>query len=114
MAWLDTMEDWKWMLGNWDRVLEAQECIRVLVALAFLRFLLGFWTAYTATQGGCVCIPAGGQAQAAATWYLNQKPSICFVPPLMQCATSYAEEAGIDLSGHKLKSIIVAGLAASR
>ena len=23
MAWLDTMEDWRWMLGNWDRVMEA-------------------------------------------------------------------------------------------
>ena len=22
MAWLDTAEDWNWMLGNWDRVLE--------------------------------------------------------------------------------------------
>ena len=32
MAWLDTMDDWNWMLGNWDRVLEAAGGIRVLVA----------------------------------------------------------------------------------
>ena len=23
MTWMDTIEDWRWMLGNWDRVLEA-------------------------------------------------------------------------------------------
>ena len=25
MAWLDVAEDWDWMLGNWDRVLETAE-----------------------------------------------------------------------------------------
>ena len=44
MAWLDTMEDWKWMLGNWDRVLEAAgvhpgaRCFFAFPSVRFLAF----------------------------------------------------------------------------
>ena len=113
-AWLDTMEDWKWMLGNWDRVLEAalvHPGARCFFAFSFGPFL-GFWTAYeAATQRGCVCIPAGGQStEQRLHGILNQKSEHLFCTPTYAMRlTSYAEEAGIDLSGHKLKSIIVAG-----
>ena len=89
MAWLDTMDDWNWMLGNWDRVLEAAGVhpgARCFFAFSFGPFL-GFWTAYeAATQRGCVCIPTGGQStEQRLNGILNQKPSICFALPLMQC-----------------------------
>ena len=65
MTWMDTMEDWRWMLGNWDRVLEAsgvQPGSRCYFAFSFGPFL-GFWTAYDAVgQRGCVCVPGGGQS----------------------------------------------------
>ena len=114
MAWLDTMDDWKWMLGNWGRVLEAAGVhpgARCFFAFSFGPFL-GFWTAYeAATQRGCVCIPAGGQStEQRLNGILNQKAEHLFCTPTYAMRlTNYAEEAGIDLSGHKLKSIIVAG-----
>ena len=64
MAWLDTEEDWKWMLGNWDYVLEGagvESGARCFFAFSFGPFL-GFWTAYDAARKrGCLCIPGGGQ-----------------------------------------------------
>ena len=102
------------MLGNWDRVLEAAGVhpgARCFFAFSFGPFL-GFWTAYeAATQRGCVCIPAGGQStEQRLHGILNQKAEHLFCTPTYAMRlTSYAEEAGIDLSGHKLKSIIVAG-----
>ena len=114
MAWIDTMEDWKWMLGNWDRVLEAAGVhpgARCFFAFSFGPFL-GFWTAYeSASQRGCVCIPAGGQStEQRLNLILKQRAEHLFCTPTYAMRlTSYAEEAGIDLSGHKLKSIIVAG-----
>jgi len=85
MAWLDTMDDWKWMLGNWDRVLEAAGVHpgdRCFFAFSFGPFL-GFWTAYeAATQRGCVCIPAGGQStEQLLNCILNQKSEHFFCTP---------------------------------
>ena len=114
MGWLDTMEDWRWMLGNWDRVLEAAQVSpedRCFFAFSFGPFL-GFWTAYeSATQRGCVCIPAGGQSTEQRLYgILNQQAEHLFCTPTYAMRlTQYAEDAGIDLSGHGLKSIIVAG-----
>ena len=65
MAWLDTPDDWQWMLGNWDLVLEnadVQKGEKCFFAFSFGPFL-GFWTAHdAATQRGCLCIPGGGQS----------------------------------------------------
>ena len=114
MAWLDTMEDWKWMLGNWDRVLEAAGVhpgARCFFAFSFGPFL-GFWTAYeAATQRGCVCIPAGGQStKQRLHGILKQRVRHLFCTPTYAMRlTSYAEESGINLAGNQLKSIIVAG-----
>ena len=114
IAWLDTMDDWKWMLGNWDRVLEAAGVhpgARCFFAFSFGPFL-GFWTAYeAATQRGCLCIPAGGQStEQRLNGILKQKADHLFCTPTYAMhLTSYAEKTGIDLSVHELKSIIVAG-----
>ena len=112
MTWLDTVEDWKWMLGNWNRVLEAAGV--EVGAVVFLPFLLVHFLVLdgneSATQRGCVCIPAGGQStEQRLNGILNQKPSICFVPRPTQSPDEFAKDRGFDLSGHRLKSIIVAG-----
>ena len=114
MTWLDTVEDWKWMLGNWNRVLEAagvEVGARCFFAFSFGPFL-GFWTAYeSATQRGCVCIPAGGQStEQRLNGILNQEAEHLFCTPTYAMRlTSFAKDRGFDLSGHRLKSIIVAG-----
>ena len=114
MTWMDTMEDWRWMLGNWDRVLEAsgvQPGSRCYFAFSFGPFL-GFWTAYdAATQRGCVCVPGGGQStQSRLHAILEHQVDYLFcTPTYAKRLSSVALEHGVDLSGHKLKAIIVAG-----
>ena len=114
MAWLDTMEDWRWMLGNWDRVLEGegvQSGSRCYFAFSFGPFL-GFWTAYeAASQRGCYCIPGGGQSteQRLRAIIDHQAEYLFCTPTYAMRLTSAAEEFDINLSAHRLKSIIVAG-----
>jgi phenylacetate-CoA ligase len=114
MAWLDTLEDWRWMLGNWDRVLESEGIVagsRCHFAFSFGPFL-GFWTAYeAASQRGCFCIPGGGQSteQRLHSIIDHQAEYLFCTPTYAMRLTSAAEEFDIDLSAHQLKSIIVAG-----
>ena len=79
---------------------------------SLLVHFLVFWTAYeAATQRGCVCIPAGGQStEQRLHGIVKQEAEHLFLHPTYAMRlTSFAEESGIDLSDHGLKSIIVAG-----
>ena len=114
MAWLDTEEDWNWMLGNWDRVLEGagvQSGARCFFAFSFGPFL-GFWTAYDAARKrGCLCIPGGGQgSEQRLRSILEHGAEYLFCTPTYALRLpEVAKQAGIDLRGHALRSIIVAG-----
>ena len=114
MAWLDTPDDWQWMLGNWNAVLEnagVQKGEKCFFAFSFGPFL-GFWTAHdAATKRGCLCIPGGGQSsEQRLKTILEQKAEHLFCTPTYALRlTEVAKEAGIDLSGNHLHSIIVAG-----
>jgi phenylacetate-CoA ligase len=114
MAWLDTPDDWQWMLGNWDVVLEnagVQKGDKCFFAFSFGPFL-GFWTAHdAANQRGCLCIPGGGQSsEQRIKMILEQKADHLFCTPTYALRLpEVAQEAGIDLSNNHLRSIIVAG-----
>ena len=114
MAWLDTQEDWNWMLGNWDRVLAGagvQSGARCFFAFSFGPFL-GFWTAYDAARKrGCLCIPGGGQgSEQRLHLILEHEVEYLFCTPTYALRLpEAAKQAGIDLRGHALRSIIVAG-----
>ena len=114
MAWLDTSEDWKWMLGNWDRVLQAagvDRGHRCYFAFSFGPFL-GFWTAYDAAQRrGCLCMPGGGQgSEQRIRSMLEHEVEFLFCTPTYALRLpEVAKQAGIDLNGHRLRKIIVAG-----
>lgn len=114
MGWLDTLEDWNWMLENWERVLDAAQVNNgscCYFAFSFGPFL-GFWTAYeAASRKGCLCIPGGGQStEQRLHEIINQRAEYLFCTPTYAMRlTKFAEENGIDLSKHELKSIIVAG-----
>ena len=114
MAWLDTEEDWNWMLGNWDRVLEGagvQSGARCFFAFSFGPFL-GFWTAYDAARKrGCLCIPGGGQgSEQRLRSILEHEVEYLFCTPTYALRLpEVAQQAGIDLGGHALRAIIVAG-----
>ena len=114
MAWLDTQEDWNWMLGNWDTVLEGagvESGARCFFAFSFGPFL-GFWTAYDAARKrGCLCIPGGGQgSEQRLRSILEHGAEYLFCTPTYALRLpEVAKQAGIDLRGHALRSIIVAG-----
>ncbi len=114
MVWLDTEDDWQWMLENWKIVLShagVKKGARSYFAFSFGPFL-GFWTAYEAAVAlGCICIPGGGQSsEARLRAILKHKVEYLFCTPtyvmrLIDCA----RELDISLSEHSLKKIIVAG-----
>lgn len=114
MAWLDTEEDWNWMLANWDRVLDGagvQAKNRCFFAFSFGPFL-GFWTAYDAARKrGCLCIPGGGQgSEQRLHSILDYQVEYLFCTPTYALRLpEVAKQAGIDLRGHALRAIIVAG-----
>ena len=114
MAWLDTQEDWNWMLGNWDTVLEGagvESGARCFFAFSFGPFL-GFWTAYDAARKrGCLCIPGGGQgSEQRLRSILEHGVEYLFCTPTYALRLpEVAQQAGIDLGGHALRAIIVAG-----
>ncbi|MDC0156512.1 AMP-binding protein [Verrucomicrobia bacterium] len=114
MAWLDTEDDWSWMLGNWDRVLAGagvQSGNRCFFAFSFGPFL-GFWTAYDAARKrGCLCIPGGGQgSEQRLHSILGHKVEYLFCTPTYALRLpEVAKQAGIDLGGHSLRAIVVAG-----
>ena len=114
MEWMDTPEDWQWMLENWKLIIQAAGVAsgdRCFFAFSFGPFL-GFWTAYEATvQAGCVCIPGGGlSTEVRIRSILENKVNYLFcTPTYARRILETAREQHIDLQNHQLKKIIVAG-----
>lgn len=114
MSWLDTPEDWQWMLGNWNYVLEEvgiESGSRCSFAFSFGPFL-GFWTAYEAVQQkDGVCIPTGGQStEQRLQGILEHGAEYLFCTPTYAMRLTHAaKELGVDLTQHQLRSMIVAG-----
>ena len=114
VSWMDTPEDWQWMLGNWGRILEeagVQPAAKCFFAFSFGPFL-GFWTAYeAAVQKGCICIPGGGQStESRIQTILEQKVEYLFCTPTYAMRLiNTAKERDISLKENFLKKIIVAG-----
>ena len=114
VRWMDTPEDWQWMLGNWGRILEeagVEPGAKCFFAFSFGPFL-GFWTAYeAAVQRGCICIPGGGQStESRIQTILEQKVEYLFCTPTYAMRLiNTATERNISLKENFLKKIIVAG-----
>ena len=114
MEWMDTAEDWQWMLDNWKQILEAAGITsgdRCFFAFSFGPFL-GFWTAYEAAmQTGCLCIPGGGlSTEARIRSILQNKVNYLFcTPTYARRMLETAREQQISLQDHNLQKIIVAG-----
>jgi len=114
MTWLDTREDWEWMLDNWNTVLDA--AIVETKATCFFAFsfgpFLGFWTAFEAVhRRGCLSIPAGGMSsEQRLQAILNSNADYLFCTPTYALhLTEVAREKNWDLSKTNLRKIIVAG-----
>jgi phenylacetate-CoA ligase len=114
LRWLDTPESWDWMVGNWSRVYEAAGVgwgDRIFFAFSFGPFL-GFWVAFeAASRMGCLSIPGGGMRSSARLRAIldNEVTVLCCTPTYALRLGESAQEENIDLSGSKVRRIIVAG-----
>lgn len=114
MAWPDVPEDWDWMLGNWDQVLEAAgvkpgDCC--YFAFSFGPFL-GFWTAFeAAAKKGCLCLPGGGlSSEQRLRAILDHGVEHLFCTPTYALRLAeVARESRLDLGAAAVRQIIVAG-----
>jgi len=114
LRWLDTPENWSWLVGNWRRVLEESGVTgndRVFYAFSFGPFI-GFWLAFeAAVQMGCLAIPGAGIRSGARLRQILD----CGATVLL-CTPTYAIrlgetaiEEGVDMSSSKIRRIVVAG-----
>lgn len=114
LRWLDTNESWGWMVGNWERVLQASGVTaadRIFFAFSFGPFL-GFWTAFEAgTKIGCLCIPGGGMSTGArlAAMRDNYASVLCCTPTYAIRLGEAAREEGFAAAAIRLRTIVVAG-----
>ena len=114
LRWLDTPDDWQWMVDSWKEIFRAadvDEKDRVLFAFSFGPFI-GFWLAFdAATQMGCLCFPGGGLTTVTRLRILmeNEATVLCCTPTYALRLAEVAGQEGIELKGNKLRKIIVAG-----
>ncbi len=114
LRWLDTPRSWEWMVDNWRVVFEAAGVgpgDRVYFAFSFGPFI-GFWLAFeAAAKMGCLSLPGGGLASAARLRAMldNAATVLCCTPTYALRLAEAAREERIDLSGSRVRVIIVAG-----
>ena len=114
LRWLDTTDDWQWMVNSWKDIFRTV-CVdkkdRILFAFSFGPFI-GFWLAFDAAmQMGCLCFPGGGLTTSTRLRVLieNEATVLCCTPTYALRMAEVAGQEGIDLKENKLRKIIVAG-----
>jgi phenylacetate-CoA ligase len=114
LRWVDTPESWDWMCGNWTQVFRAGGVTandRIFFAFSFGPFL-GFWVAFdAAARMGAIAIPGGGMRSAARLRTILDCGAtvLCCTPTYAIRLAETAAEEGIDLSGSKIRRVMVAG-----
>ena len=114
VRWLDTPENWDWMVGCWTEVLHAagvKAGDRIYFAFSFGPFL-GFWTAFeAAARLGCLCLPGGGLSSAARLQAMidNRVDLLCCTPTYALRLGHFARQENLDIAGTPIRTIIVAG-----
>ena len=108
LRWLDTPENWEWMLENWRTIYHAAgasagDC--VFFAFSFGPFL-GFWTSFeAAAKLGLLCIPGGGLSSEARVRAIIETRAT-----ILCCTPTYALRLGeLGSTGSRVRTIIVAG-----
>jgi phenylacetate-CoA ligase len=114
LRWLDTPEDWQWIIHNWTTVFNKaglKQDDRIFFAFSFGPFL-GFWSAYYAAQSlGYLTIPGGGMSSVTRLHliYENEATTLCCTPTYAIRLGEVAAAEKFDLKKSKIKTIIVAG-----
>jgi phenylacetate-CoA ligase len=114
LRWLDTPENWEWMIESWTEILKVaglQPQDRVFFAFSFGPFI-GFWLAFeSAARLGCLCVPGGGLSSAARAQVIldNRITVVCCTPTYAIRLAEVAAEENINLAGGQVRKLIVAG-----
>ena len=114
LRWIDTAENWQWMLDCWKAVYRAARVSnedRIFFPFSFGPFL-GFWTGFdAATQIGAHTIPSGGMTSHSRLTLIDtaQPTVVCCTPTYALRLLDVAQECGLSLSSSTVGTIIVAG-----
>lgn len=114
LRWLDTVQDWQWIIDNWlliYDVAEVRSSDRIFFPFSFGPFL-GFWGAFEAgCKLGCLCIPGGGLRSPARLRMIidNEVSVLCCTPTYALRLGIVAAEQGISLTTAKVRTIVVSG-----
>lgn len=118
LRWLDTPENWDWLLRCWTtsfHVFDVTSHDRLYFPFSFGPFL-GFWTAFEAgCRMGCLCIAGGGMSSVSRVRHLlDNRATVVFTTPTyaLQLAEA-ARQHGIALApgtpGFAVRMLVVAG-----
>ena len=114
MQWLDTPENWQWMIDNWSDIFRAAGVSgddRIFFAFSFGPFI-GFWLAFEAGEAlGALSIPGGGLSSAARLRAIfNHRANVlCCTPTYALRLAEVAEAEEFDLAQSPVRTIVVAG-----
>ncbi len=114
MRWLDTADDWSWIIENWKRVFDKAgigKGDRIFFAFSFGPFL-GFWSAFYAAQScGFLSIPGGGMSTVTRLHMIfeNETTTLCCTPTYAIHLGEVAALEKFNLEESKIRTIIVAG-----
>jgi phenylacetate-CoA ligase len=114
LRWLDTKEDWQWVIDNWVTVFGKAGVTcedRIFFAFSFGPFL-GFWSAFNAAHSlGALTIPGGGMSTVSRLHMIfeNMATVLCCTPTYDIRLGEVAVAENFDLKKSKVRTIIVAG-----
>ena len=114
LRWIDTPENWQWMLDCWKAVYRAAGVTnrdRIFFPFSFGPFL-GFWTGFdAATQIGAHTVPAGGMTRHSRLKLIEtlQPTVVCCTPTYAMRLIDVAREARVALHAGTVRVLIVAG-----
>ena len=114
MQWLDTPENWQWMIDNWCDIFRAagvSDEDRIFFAFSFGPFI-GFWLAFESGEAlGALSIPGGGLSSAARLRAIfNHRANVlCCTPTYALRLAEVAEAEEFDLAQSPVRTIVVAG-----
>jgi phenylacetate-CoA ligase len=114
LRWLDTPENWEWMVENWMKIFRAAKVgatDKIYFAFSFGPFI-GFWLAFDAGQKiGALCFPGGGLSSGARLKAIleNEITVLCCTPTYALRLAEVAAKEKIDLGKSRMRKLIVAG-----
>jgi phenylacetate-CoA ligase len=114
LRWLDTPENWEFLLNCWQvsfPFMGLTKRDRLFFPFSFGPFL-GFWSAFeAATHAGFLCFAGGGMTSTARLRFLMEhEATIVFATPTYALhLAELAAKEGIDLASSSVRSVVVAG-----